>query len=105
MNQPDSIGQSKTYWIVCEATPDYRSGDPTKEKWIERSGLACTCEEEGQRKLRWLRQWHPKAFLAKAIVTPVPDKFEHPLPLRGQSVMPRSKPQDPPAGKSRLCLV
>lgn len=83
MNQPDSIGQTKTYWIVCEATPDYRSGDPTKEKWFERSGLTCTCEKDGQRKLRWLRQWHPNAFLAKATITPVPDKFKSPFRFVG----------------------
>jgi hypothetical protein len=105
MNQPDSIGQTKTYWIVCEATPDYRSGDPTKEKWFERSGLTCTCEKDGQRKLRWLRQWHPNAFLAKATITPVPDKFKSPLPFRGRTDRAISEPQLPPAGKPRLCLV
>lgn len=77
MPNTDAISQRRTYWGVC----CIREHDG---KWIPRS-WTYDSEEEGQRKLRWLRQWHPKAFLVEMEMTTVRDNFSvPPLPQRSR---------------------
>lgn len=86
MLQTNSIRQTRTYWGVF----DIREHDG---EWIPR-GWMCDCEEEGQRKLRWLRQWYPNAFLVEMSLKTVADNFHAPpLPLRSRAT---SKIQDEP---------
>lgn len=85
MSQPKSINQTKTYWAVCDARLD---SEWIPLKWVLGS------EEEGQRSLRWLRQWYPNAFIVEMSLKTVADNFHAPpLPLRSRAT---SKTQDEP---------
>jgi hypothetical protein len=78
MSQPNSISQTLTCWMVCKVG---RNG-----QWVHHSHFMDS-EEEGQRKLRWLRQWHPNAFLVKMAMVTVRDNFHAPpLPQRSRAI-------------------
>ena len=85
--------ETRTYWMVCQARGD--------GQWILH-GFWHDSLEIGQQKLRWLRQWHPQAFLVCAEMTqcnsesPLP-----PLPIRS----PMRSPEPQPNEKPRLHLV
>jgi hypothetical protein len=81
MSQPHSLSQTLTCWMVCDLSRSTRHAD----QWFHRSHFIYS-EEEGQRKLRWLRQWHPHAFLVKSAMATVEDNFHAPpLPQRSRA--------------------
>jgi len=94
MKRFGAIKETRTYWTVCAARHD--------GKWIQH-GYLLDSEEEGQRKLRWFRQWYPTAFLVEIVMATVEDNFHAPpLPLRSRST---SQTQPVPAGKPQLYMV
>lgn len=83
--------ETRTYWMVCE--------ERAHGKWCHH-GFFRETQEEGERRLRWLRQWHPKAFLVEMALTRCADNH-------GQPLLPErtSKPQPDSNGKPKLRLV
>lgn len=77
MSQPAFTRQTRTYWAVCDARLD---NEWIPLKWVLGS------EEEGQRSLRWLRQWYPNAFIVEMSLKTVADNFHAPaLPFRSRA--------------------
>lgn len=81
--------ETRTYWMVCEERAD--------GQWFHH-GFFRETQEEGYRRLRWLRRWHPNAFLVSMVMTQCDGESLKPsLPTRS------SKPQ--PTGRAQLHLV
>jgi hypothetical protein len=84
MPNTDAITQTRTFWGICQAVPSGR--------WAQH-GYLYDSEEEGQRKLRWFRQWYPEAFLVEMAMTTLENNFHAPqLPRRSKY---RSEPEPP----------
>ncbi|CBK43889.1 protein of unknown function [Nitrospira defluvii] len=56
-------------------------------KWIH-LGHFLASRKEGERKLRWLRQWHPTAFLMEADAKKCLVMDDNPLPVRSPKESP-----------------
>jgi len=85
---------TRTFWLVCEVVG---GGD-----WISH-GAFWNTREEGEQKLRWLRQWHPEAFLVSAVMTQRDSEDTRPpLPSRSARSLPQPEPE--PTEKSRSIL-
>lgn len=81
--------EMRTYWMVCEARLD--------GQWCHRGWLLET-QEEGYRKLRWLRRWHPNAFLVSMLMTQCDSESPQPS-------LPTQPPEPQPTGRPPLRLV
>jgi|CXWL01.1.fsa_nt_gi hypothetical protein len=81
--------ETRTCWVVCDALAN--------GQWFNRSGFLET-QEAGERKLRWLRRWHPGAFLVSMVMTPCDSESLNPS-------LPIQSPQSAPTRRPQLCLV
>ncbi len=93
------IGETRRYWMVCEARED--------GKW-NHHGFFRETQEEGERRLRWLRQWYPNAFLVEMLLTRCEEtNVQPPLPLRASVRLSTNhgETSEKPAGKPLLHLV
>ena len=71
--------QSRKYWMVCK---------DTLVGWTLLRGFFSD-REQAEKKLRWLRQWHPKAFLVSALMVKCESESrEAPLPSRIKGAQP-----------------
>lgn len=80
----------RTLWLVCDSGAN--------GQWIHLGHLLAS-REGGERKLRWLRQWHPTAFLVEVDAKRCLVRDDNPLPTR--------TPQESPTvtDRPRLRLV
>ena len=93
MNEAVEISQKRTYWLVC--------GQRADGMWFLHGAFRET-QAEAERRLRWLRQWHPDAFLVQTTMWRCPERSnEPPLPVRTS----RPEPQTKPTAKPKLQLV
>jgi hypothetical protein len=91
MGEVLKASETRTRWVVCDA---HEGG-----KWVEH-GFWQETEEEGYRKLRWLRRWHPQAFLVSMVMTPC-DGEATKTPMNWDPESPGAQP----AGRPQLRLV
>ena len=77
--------QTRTYWAVAEERAD--------GYWFHH-GFPQETQELGYKKLRWLRRWHPNAFLVSMVMTQCDSESAEPsLPIRYAEPQPAGKPQ------------
>ena len=77
-------GQTRTCWVVCEERGD--------GLWFQR-GFPQETQAQGYKKLRWLRRWHPNAFLSTIVMTQCDDNHEPSVPAPPSNQCPTGKPQ------------